>query len=686
MVEVAVRPRQRAARPARKLERVAADSRVKRAANRHGIQWNTILWLSLATGLVAVTAKACLLPFPVTNVSEFARWLLRLSIVTSPDWCLVAGLSTCCIFVEAICRRWRAASHAWMGLAIFVYAVMALYHVVTIPMYRVMVLPFSVRMLSFLGGPDLLASSLAPFLPKVMVVGLVAAPLSVCVAPWAAARLSVRLARLPKARDVLLSLLVVTAAHALVCDLYMRRNWTDPYRWERRIAKSAHFVLLRSCVEEALKEEALTNTFDLADAQTADFRPTSERLAQDSGENSSRPEITQPPIPGIPASPAMPRPRNLLWVVMESVSAEYLSVYGFRHRTTPNLERIAQSAVVFENHYAQASSSCKSLIALSAAVYPRPDWLLITRDFPSFDVPTLAEVLSGHGFRTCYAHSGYWSWNNRDRFLSQRGVDRLIDGVTRHQDKAFSWGIRDEVMYDEVLKWIDEAPETPFFAFAYTIETHHPYRAPSDVPDFGAKNPEFERYLRAVHAADAKIARLLDELDRRKLLESTLVVITSDHGESFGRHGQRFHNFCVYDEAVRVPLLMLHPSLVGLPRRNDILGQHIDLAPTCLDLLGIPPPDQWQGQSLFAAKRLPRAYFFSVSNQVVLGVRQGDLKYHYYIDEQREELFDVVRDPLESKNLAAERPEDCEELRRRVAGLVSYQRDYLSRHGAGNSR
>ena len=110
--------------------------------------------------------------------------------------------------------------------------------------------------------------------------------------------------------------------------------------------------------------------------------------------------------------------------------------------------------------------------------------------------------------------------------------------------------------------------------------------------------------------------------------------------------------------------------------------QQIDIAPTLLDFLGFQSPLEWQGRNLFRPDRSQdRAYFCCVGNNVVLGLREGKFKYHYYVDSGDEELFDLSSDPGETHNLAARQAARCEKYRKRVGGYVDYQREYLARHG-----
>ena len=633
--------------------------------------WSSIWAMGAVLSIVAIVSKHILLPFHVATIGEFARWILRLAIVAAPDVCFVGGMTACCLAGSALLRRWpRLAHRAWLPACTGAFALAAVYSVASIPMYKVTMSPFSIRLLSFAGGPEVMASSIRPFLPDGIVFALFAAPLAVALAAWAPHRWQALRIWTPVRWRVLAGAAIVLAGYGLVCRAYVLRTWTDPNRWERRIAQSPHGVLLFSCVEEALKDRPLTYAYSFETLDDSEFRSAT------------------PPVNGGVLDEKLlagPRPKNIILIVMESTGVEYFGLNGSKYDTTPRLaELAAQKGIVFENVYTQAASSCKSLVALSASTFPRPDWLLIVRDFPQFNVPTIAETLKDQGYRTCYAHAGYWSWQGRDKFLSARGVDAVIGADGREKHAINSWGIDDDTMFQEVLDWIDAGNDQPFFAFAYTIETHHPYVAPPERHDFGiVDDEEFDRYLNAVRGADAKIAHLIQELERRGLADSTVVAVTSDHGEAFGQHGQRVHSFGIYEPTVHVPLVLLHDSLKDLPRRSATVGRHIDIAPTLLGLVGVPAPSEWQGRNLLVERpgNSPRAYFLCVGNEVVLGLREGNLKYHYYVDTAREELFDLSKDPTEEHNLARKQPERCSEFRAKLGGQVTYQREFLARHG-----
>lgn len=626
------------------------------------------VWLVLATvlAITGIAGKGLLLPYHVATVGEFVRWCLRLAVISSPDICFATVMAVVCWSISGVLRWWPpVVRRAWRWFAIGLFALCAIYAVASVPMFKVTKVPFTVRLLSFVGGPEVMLSSATEYFPPRIVCLLIAAPLTVVVVPLLArSRMAHRLLS-PIGRKATALFCAAVVSGGVACERYVAASWTDPNRWERRISQSPHWVLLASFVQEFSKDQPFSQNYSFKEIDDSDFRRP-------------KPDLSRQP----PLMPAERRPKNVVLIVLESVGVEYVGAYGSKFEATPNIDRLtAERGIRFDNIYSQAASSCKSLVALSHSTYPRPDWLLIVRDHPKFDVPGIAQVLATQGYRTCYAHSGYWGWQKRDAFLKARGVDAVVDAGSHPGQEINSWGIDDQTMYRDVLDWIDQDRERPFFAYAYTIETHHPYFPTGEHRDFGVKDEELDRFLNALRAADAKVAWFMSELEKRGLADSTLVAITGDHGESFGQHNLRTHSFGIYEQAVHVPFVLVHKGLSDLPRKCANVGRHIDVAPTLLDVLNIPAPKEWQGESLFRQTGDERAYFLSVGHEVVLGLRDGQYKYHYYVDTSHEELFDLARDPREDENLATTDPERARAYRARLGGWVNSQREFLAKHG-----
>lgn len=643
-------------------------------------KWETgpFIPFSVCLAIASLISKGMLLPFKVSSVAEFLRWVLRLAVVASPDLVFIAGLSIVCGLLTALVERWRRAIFVWRPVLYALFGLAGVYTVVSVPMFRVTMVPFTARLIAFAGGPVMMRSSVEQYLDTTTIVALFVAPLSLLLSPLVLRRWTWFRLGAPIRRGVALASIAGVTLYGAVCHAYIRSNWTDPNRWEKRIAQSPHAVFLASCVEELLKDKPFTYSFSFEEIDDGDFLPPGS-IAD--GKTDGNGPTERPFTPSIPSEE---RPKNLIYVVLESTAVEYLSLYGSRHATTPKLEKLAADrGIVFENMYAQVPASSKSLVSLIASVYCRPDWRLITRDCPDFDVPTITEVLRDHGYRNCFVHGGYWDWRGRDDFLKSRGVETMLDAHDLESAPANSWGARDRAMFQRALDWIDGHHEQPFFVCAFTIETHHPYTAGDSRLDFGVEDEEFGRYLNALRVTDDNLAFLMEELEWRGLSDSTLVAITADHGECFGQHNQRVHGFGLYEPNIHVPCVLLGPGLKDRPRRDKTVRQQIDLPATLLSALGIEPPAAWQGQDMLADFPERRAYFCSMSNQVTLGLRDGRYKYHYYVDTNAEELFDLEHDPKEAENLASQCPDRVAGYRRRVGGFVQHQRQFLEEHGAG---
>jgi arylsulfatase A-like enzyme len=175
------------------------------------------------------------------------------------------------------------------------------------------------------------------------------------------------------------------------------------------------------------------------------------------------------------------------------------------------------------------------------------------------------------------------------------------------------------------------------------------------------------------------MGRLFAGLRERGLDRDTIVIVTGDHGEGFGApHPTWGHGFRLYQEGVQVPLVLWSPVLFPGGKRVATLGGHVDLNPTVLDLLDVPAPSSWQGRSMLAPDRPPRAYFYAANDDYLLGVREGDFKYIYNATRGREELYDLVRDPEEQTNVASAHREKCRVLRQRLAAWKHHAAGHLA--------
>lgn len=336
---------------------------------------------------------------------------------------------------------------------------------------------------------------------------------------------------------------------------------------------------------------------------------------------------------------------NVLLISIDTLRPDHLGFHGYARETSPHLDDFAEDATVFTEAIAQAPSTLPSHASLFTSLLPSEHGASFSDRRPlAAEHRTLAEVLRDRGYRTAGFHGGgqvdeVWDLDQGFDLYRRVPTDRFADTV----DRALAWldGAEPE----------DGEPRRPFLLFLHTYEVHHPYTpATDDLEAVGAPGydgwlgtsvevRELQRINRGragVTAADARFiqaaydaeirsmdrafGRLLDELRARGLYERTIIVFTSDHGEEFGEHGQwGWHAHSLFEELIRVPLVIRLPGdgPRGLRVRRQV--RSIDVAPTILDALAVPVRGDFAGVSLLPSMQGERG-------ERLLAISQLDLQ------------------------------------------------------------
>jgi len=415
---------------------------------------------------------------------------------------------------------------------------------------------------------------------------------------------------------------------------------------------------------------------------------------------------------GFPERPEAGRRPDILLVTLDTTRADHTSAYGYERPTTPRLEALAREGVRFDAAYAPMATTLPSHAALFTAELPRT--LGITKNgavLPD-EHHTLAERLEDAGYRTA-------------AFVSSFPVDRafgLDQGFEVYDDdftdgscptKIEEWegfdidhGFcrRGAATTERALAWLGyggylkgaRSEEPPFFVWVHYFDPHAPYRpAEEDARLFptvidGWLTTKTAAYDGEIHYMDRALGDLLDRLEDAGRLDDTVVVVAADHGEGLMQHGHMHHSLQIYEEDVRVPLIVRWPQRLRGGRTISEPVQLTDLSPTLLELAGLPLARAGVGRSLAAALvdaaplDAERPIFLQrreyaepiVSGHEVrgekLGVRRGRWKYIEAREEGTAELFDLDTDPYEQRNLAESEPEIraelVEELRQWASG------------------
>lgn len=338
---------------------------------------------------------------------------------------------------------------------------------------------------------------------------------------------------------------------------------------------------------------------------------------------------------GIAALPAVrDGAPNVLLIILDTVRAASISYMGYARPTTPELTRTATQGTVFDHAYAVAPWTLPSHAGIFTASYPSTlstDWLSpLDRT-----QPTLAEVFRDHGYVTAgfAANHFYTSWESglTRGFVHyedyRRTLKQLLLSTTLLQTNFFWAIVHDlslanvarrvaaldlrtqtmwtsdrklaEVVATEFLQWERERGSRPFFAFLNLYDAHLPYDPPKEWGrKFSTAPTDLDRYDGAVAYMDREIGRVLDDLGRRGILDQTVVMITSDHGELFGEHGLSGHGNSLYRPELHVPLVVRYPPRVPAGRRVDAPVSLRDVAATLFDLTGVRGAAPLAGTSL----------------------------------------------------------------------------------------
>jgi lipoteichoic acid synthase len=378
--------------------------------------------------------------------------------------------------------------------------------------------------------------------------------------------------------------------------------------------------------------------------------------------------------------------RNVVIFVMESVPAKFIGLYGGPHGLTPEIDAAAADARTFTNLHAHVPSTAHSLVSLLLSAYPPHSFRILTREFPRIRLPSLTSELEERGYRTAFFNAADNRFQRGDEFLAARRFDLLADHRSlpcAHQvfiGSTHAWpfldGTQDGCAAAALVDWAGRSDPQPFAAVLWTMQTHDPYFVSGPEGHYAEAGSTLNRYLSALHEGDRALGDLLRGLDRRGLLESTLVIVMGDHGEAFGQHGHTNHHL-LYEEDLHIPLLLINERLFH-GERDSTAGGIIDVAPTIMDLLGYPLPARWQGRSLFDLQRSGRVYLFAPFSSVYFGYLEGSRKLIYNASSNTAELYDLHTDPGEKVNLAPGAPEAVAAGRERLVAWARYQERYYS--------
>ncbi len=355
--------------------------------------------------------------------------------------------------------------------------------------------------------------------------------------------------------------------------------------------------------------------------------------------------------------------RDVVLITIDTLRADAPAFSGNHRVETPNLDRLAKEGLVFESAHASNVVTLASHTNILTGLYPYQHGVRENSGFrldPRF--PTMATLLSRSGFATA-AFVGAFPLDAR--YGLNRGFDvyddRYPPGAT-----AYDFSVPERPGTEVValaLDWYRKNEGRKRFLWAHLYDPHAPYRPSSPFRERYAGDP----YLGEVAATDAALGPLLQLLEGKEKGggSPTLVVVTGDHGEALGDHGELTHGLFAYEATLKIPLVVWCPGRVR-SGRTAVQAGHVDILPTVLELVGLPPAAGLPGRSLLSPRKEEATYFESLSASLnrgwapLTGVIAEGLK---YVDLPIPELYDLRADPQEKSNLASERRDAVRRLK-----------------------
>lgn len=373
---------------------------------------------------------------------------------------------------------------------------------------------------------------------------------------------------------------------------------------------------------------------------------------------------------------SVPRPLNVLLVTLDTTRADHLGCYGWPHAETPYLDTLAKQGTIFRQAYSHVPLTLPSHASLLTGLLPTRHGV---RDNGTFVLPNYLTILPERFREAGYRSGAFVSAFVLDRrFGLSRGFDTYVDEVpgadAANEGDPSGRSVRAGETVEKALAWLAAADARAQFLWVHLFDPHAPYEPPEP---FAGRHPD-RPYDGEIAYMDAQVGRLLAALGTRPQGRPWLTAVVGDHGEGLGDHQEITHGYFVYSNTQRVPLMFALPGHVPAGRAVEEVVRGVDVAPTILELAGLPALPDADGGSLvrliagsggepgpaYLESYHPRFWWGA---QELFALRTAQW---LFVESPRPELYDVSADPGERNNLAGTHPQELESLRLRLRGYA----------------
>jgi arylsulfatase A-like enzyme len=405
------------------------------------------------------------------------------------------------------------------------------------------------------------------------------------------------------------------------------------------------------------------------------------------------------------------KPYNVIVILVESLRSDRLTRLGSKRPVVPNIDGLAQKSLIFPNAYSQSSHSDYADLCPLSSLYPLRS---ASHHFYPEKIPyprvLLYDILKPLGYKTAIFSSQDERWGSMYNFLNTGNLDVFFhaqnfsgERLTFEEDtvaynyfkrqKTKAGKIEDRYTVAAAVRWIEKQNGTPFFIYMNLQRSHFPYKIPQDFPrrfepstiDFHVRFGFYPKektpilinaYDNSLSYVDFQLKSLFEYLEKKELLKNTIIVLSGDNGQAFYEHDVACHATKLYEEVIRVPLVLYAPKIkIGIHHQ---FVQHIDVPPTILSLLNLPPYPIFQGRNILKDDLSQRSIFITAQAGIIqqdATIRNG-MKLVLDYTSQSSSLFDLTKDPHEQNNLMGKKTEIYEDLLTRILDFRKKQLAY----------
>ena len=391
-------------------------------------------------------------------------------------------------------------------------------------------------------------------------------------------------------------------------------------------------------------------------------------------------------------TPQTPGSGHIFLISIDTLRADHLGCYGYKRNTTPNIDSFAKDAVIFKNSIAQAPYTLASHASMLTSLIPSHHGAVrLDTELPD-EILTAGEIFKNLGYRTV-------SFNGGGQVSGKYALDQGFDvyQIIKQPEEASDNSFKTKVV--AAIEQLRHYPDRTFFFFLHTYEVHSPYtpkkeylalfeqnysgRLPAhETPNSILKHINIKKiemseqdkqhiintYDAEIYSMDNSFGMFIDFLKKNNLYDDAMIIFTSDHGEEFGERGlMGRHHYTLYDELLKVPLIIKFPKFKYAGRMIHEQAAGIDILPTILDVYNVPIPDDFEGVSLLACLNddgTTTPYTISQrsggKDTIYDCIRTNKYKLYGRL------LFDLEQDPGELTDIASEQVEVCAELQKEL--------------------